>query len=213
LNCNTRNRHGLIALFITLLILFELASYLTAIPVARDQYFQMYLLGANETPANYYPGNSSNLHVRELLQWHLGVVNSMGSLQYVSIRVRLGNQTIMPPNDTTGIPSQAPLVMSLERFVQDNETWQTSFDWYILNSTRNSAGLIYVSQLMIDNVTYTLANPLSCSKTGPCVFRLIFELWTWNVSLAQFQFGWSNGDERRTAWLEFWFSLLVQGAK
>jgi hypothetical protein len=132
----------------------------------------------------------------------------MGSVQYVSVRVKLGNQTILPPNDTLAVPSPAPLVTEFSRFMLDNETWHLPFEWQVANYTTAADGQVHIAELTINNVTYTLQHPPTCAAIGSCNFRLLFELWTWSVDIQDFQIGWGTSDQRRIAWLQLWFNLI-----
>jgi len=167
---------------------------------------ELYALGANGMASDYYPNNSSLIQVGEDVTWYLGVGNQMGSMQLVDIRVKLGNQTILPPNDTTSQPSPAPQFAELTQFLADNGTWEIPFIWKILNFTTQQ-GLSRILQLEINNVTYTLQNAPACSGTASCRLRFIFELWTWNVAIDGFQFGWTDESQQRIAWLQLWFDI------
>jgi uncharacterized membrane protein len=192
--------------FLVLLLLFETATYLSFTPRYQERFFQLYALGSNGTVENYFPDNQSLLSIGESIRWHIGVVNDMGLTQLVSIQVKLGNETIRPPNDTLGKPSSAPFVTQFERFLQANETWEFPFYWQILNATSNGRSS-RIEELQINNSTYTLENPPTCIASGPCAFRIIFELWTWDVNIANFQIGWQSSGKTQIAWLQLWFSV------
>jgi hypothetical protein len=188
-----------------------MVAYTTTITRPSEKFLQLYVLGPTGTAGNYYPNNSSSIRTGENVQWNLGLVNNMGSLQYVSIRVKLGNQTIDSPNDTLALPSPAPVITEFKHFILDNETWGVPFDWQIANYTTTTTGLVSIHSLTIDNVTYVLENSPVCPGISSCSFRLIFELWTWNVDSNNFQIGWLNGDQQRIAWLQLWFTLVPVG--
>jgi len=203
---NPRTLRGLLPVFLTLLVLFEAAAYTVTTPGPRESFFELYALGANGLAGNYYPSNSTFIEPGTPVTWYIGISNQMGFLQFVDIRVKLGNQTINPPNDTTASPSPAPLIVEFRRFIPDNGTWEIPFVWQVLNfTTRN--GYSRILQLKIDDITYSIQDSPTCTSLKSCRFRFIFELWTWSVSSADFQIGWWNGDQRRIAWLQLWFSL------
>ena len=203
---NLQSLRSLLPVFLTFLILFEAAAYTATTPGPRESFFQLYVLGPNGMASDYYPNNSAYITVGEPVTWYIGVSNQMGSMQFVDIRIKLGNQTIDPPNDTTASPSPAPLVAEFERFIQDNGTIEIPFVWKILNFTSQS-GRPRLLQLQIDNATYSIQNSPMCSSFSSCRLRLVFELWTWNVNISDFQIGWWNGDQRQIAWLQLWFYL------
>jgi len=186
-----------------------MVAYATIVPGPSEKFFQLYVLGPTGITGNYYPNNSSNLQIDEIAQWNLRLVNDMASIQYVSIRVKLGgNQTTDSPNETLAQPSPAPLITEFKHFILDNETWEVPIDWQIANYTTTTGGQVSIHSLTIDNVTYVLDNSPVCSGINSCSFRLIFEIWTWNVDSNNFQFGWFDGDQHRVAWLQLWFTLV-----
>jgi len=58
-------------------------------------------------------------------------------------------------------------------------------------------------ELQINNQTFPLQD--SAAPNG-YNFRLIFELWTWNVDSGAFEFGWWQATEHHVAWLQLWFN-------
>jgi hypothetical protein len=198
---------GLLPVFFTLLILFEILAYTATVTRPQGRFFQLYALGSTGSAGNYYPNNSTFLQVGETVEWSLRVVNDMGSLQYVGVRVKLGNQTINPPNDTLGTASPSPLIAEFDQFVANNSTWQIPFVWQISNYTLAPDGLVNIRSISINNETYATQGPVSCPSMNACSLRMIFELWTWNVDTAAFQIGWVVGGQRHIAWLQIWFNL------
>jgi len=204
---NVHSLRILLPLFLTSLLIFEAAAYVTLTPRPHQTFLQEYALGAGGLASDYYPNNSTFIQQEEFVKWYIGVSNQMGSLQFVDIQVKLGNQTIAAPNDTTLIPSPAPLIVEFKRFIQNNETWTFPFVWRILNFTTTATGRTRIVQMQINNVTYLLQNSPTCASLSSCGFRFIFELWTWNIDLAQFQIGWWNEGTQQIAWLQLWFDI------
>jgi hypothetical protein len=198
----TTNRRTLLVVFITLLIISETVVYVATTPRPQKEFFQIYVLGANHMAAGYYPNNDTNIRVGEQVNWYLGVTNFMGSVQLVALRIKLGNATISAPDDTNAAPSQAPLVIEFERFLQNNETWEFPFAWQILR-TSPTAGSTHILGLLINSETILLSE---ASALGGRNFRFIIELWTWDTDSANFQFGWFAPIEHRVAWLQLWFN-------
>jgi hypothetical protein len=199
---STQNRRTLIAVFITLIITFEVIAYIATTPRQQDHYFQLYLLGANHTVSDYYPGNNAKLYASERITWYLGVSDNMGTVQFVSIRVKISNQSIPPPDDQQALGSPAPTIAEFVKFLQNNETWEVPFIWTISNITL-SYGSAHIVILQINNETYQVPD---WTANHGYNFRLIFELWTWQPYSNSFGFGWTNDDERQVAWLQMWFN-------
>jgi hypothetical protein len=153
--------------------------------------------------ADYYPNNNTDISIGEPVTWYLGVTDNMGSVQLVSVRVKIGNQTIKPPNDQNGTESPAPLVAEYMRVLQDNDTWETPFVWTITDAVSTGASTRLLT-LQFNNETYVLQDS---TASGGINFRLIFELWTLEVDSNTFQFGWIASGEHRVAWLQVWFNM------
>ena len=213
-----RYKHrNLIPIFLIFFVTFELLAYATTATRPTQPFFELFVLGSSGAATGYYPNatNSRFLAVGESLNWTLSVVNQMGSMQLVDIRVKLGNETINSPNDTEATPSPAPLVAELEHFMLANETWMLPFSWYVANYTL-SDGRVMITKLSINNVTYAIQDSPICqasSSVESCSFRLIFELWTWNTNTGNFQVGWWNGQRQIIAWLQIWFGLAPPSPK
>jgi hypothetical protein len=201
----SHNKRTIITVFITLLIICEMIAYVTTTPRPSEQFFQLYVLGADHSAAEYYPKNDSNIGIGEPVTWYLGVINNMGSVQLVSIRVKLSNETIEAPNDTQALESPAPVLTDFSRFLQDNETWEVPFVWSILNAT-SRVGSTRILVLEVDNETYMIPN---WTATNGYNFRFTFELWTWQTETNAFEFGWGAGAERHVAWLQVWFNMVT----
>lgn len=203
---NPHTFRRLLPVLLTFLLLFEAAAYTATTPKPREGYLELYALGANKLASNYYPNNSPFIQPGQSVTWYIGVTNQMGSIQFVDIRVKLGNQTLEAPKDSTASPSLAPLVVEVRRFILNNGTWEIPFIWRVLNFT-TLGGYSRIVQLQIGNATYSLPNSPTCSRLGSCRLRFIFELWTWNVDIGDFQIGWRNGNQHRIAWIQLWFNL------
>jgi hypothetical protein len=199
----SQNRRNLLVVFFTLLIIFEMFAYVATTPRPREQFFQLYVLGANRLLSDYYPNDDPNIRVGDLVRWYVGATDFMGSVQLVVIRIKLGNQTIRPPDDTQAQPSPAPLITEFSRFIQDNETWEMPFFWQVVNADvrGRSTGIL---EMQINNETYQIPGLTAVDGYN---FRLIVELWTWETESGTLQFGWPSGGEQRVAWVQVWFNM------
>jgi hypothetical protein len=168
-----------------------MVAYVATTPRPQEQFFQIYVLGSNRLAADYYPNDNPNILPGEPVTWYLGVTNFMGNTQYAAIVIRLGNQTIDPPNDTLGLPSPAPLVAEYGQFV-----------WSITQLTVAN-GSTRITQLQINNQTYQLPNSMAQNGYN---FRIIIELWTMQSDTGTLQFGWNTAGVHRVAWLQVWYN-------
>ena len=195
-----------LVVFLTLLIVCETLAYVVNTPRPSEQFFQLYLLGSNHMAADYYPNNSTDLPLGTRVTWSVGVTDNMGSVQLVSVRVKLGNQSISPPEDQNALPSPSPVVTDFGRVLQNNETWEFPFVWSISNATL-SGNSTRILTVQINDETYQFSD---WSASYGYNFRLIFELWTWQEDANSFEFGWvTSGNERHVAWLQVWFNMTT----
>jgi uncharacterized membrane protein len=201
----SQNKRVLIVVFISLIVVFEMIAYVATTPRPSEQFFQLYVLGSNGMAANYYPANNPDISPNETITWYLGATDFMGNVQFVDIRVKLGNQTINPPDDQLGLPSPSPLITEFQHFTQNNETWQFPFAWRVTNAELVN-NRMRILTLEINNETYQVAD---WSARSGYNFRLIFELWTWDTNTGAPQFGWQTNGERRVAWLQIWFNMTA----
>lgn len=199
----SRNLRKLIVVFVILIVLCESIAYVTTTPRPREQFFQLYVLGVNHTTSHYYPNDNTNILLGEPVTWYLGVVNNMGTVQLVSIRAKISNETIKPPNDQQTVAAAAPVITDFARVLDDNETYEISFVWSISNATQ-SGKTMHILALQIDNETYTISD---WSASNGYNFRLIFELWTWQTDSNAFEYGWNTAGDRHAAWLQLWFNM------
>lgn len=202
---SSQNKRTLIMVFITLLVVFEMIAYVATTPRPSEQFFQLYVLGSKRMAADYYPNNDTDISPNETVSWYLGATNSMGNVQFAEVRVKLGNQTINPPDDQQALPSPAPLVTEFQRFTQDNETSEFPFVWSVTN-VRFANNSAHILELEINGEPFQVVD---CSARSGYNFRLIFELWTWDTNAGAFQFGWETGGEHRVAWLQLWFNMTT----
>jgi hypothetical protein len=199
----SRNVRASMVLFVTLLVIFELFAYVITTPVPTEQFLQIYVLGVNHAAVNYFPRNDSDIKIGETMVWYIGLADNMDTFELVSVRVKIANMTISPPNDEYGLESPAPVLTDFDRFLQSNETWEFRFVWDVWNATKSN-GTTRILDLGIGNDTYQIAD---WSAKGGYNFRLIFELWTWETESNAFEFGWSTNGEPRTAWVQIWFNM------
>ena len=197
----------LLVTFIVFLVFCEALVYVATTPRPNEQFMQLYVLGPNQLAAGYYPNNNPNINIREQISWYLGVTNDMGTTQLISVRVKISNQTIEPPNDTLALESPARPIAEFVKALQSNETWLAPFVWSVTNASI-SGGSTRILTLQLNNETYHLSN---WSASSGYNFALIFELWTWQSNINSFEFGWNANGEHRVAWLQLWFNMTNVG--
>jgi len=174
------------------------------LPRGQEKFLALAVLGEEGMAEKYYPGDDPNIGVGENVNWTLYIYNHMGEAQYVAVRVKLLNSTILPPNSADCVPSSAPVVYEIRDVLLNNETRLHVFSWSIEEAGRfgDSVGISLLS------VNGDLVEAEFYSMDG-YNFRLVFELWVFDDKLDDFRFGWSYGDEPRCVWNQLWFNMTL----
>jgi len=192
-------------IFISATIIFSALAYVAVTPKPKEQFFQLYVLGETRIAERYYPDNNPNIPVGRLVQWYLGTTNFMGSVQYLVIKVKLGNTTIKAPDDINYIPSPAPVLLEFRKVLMDNETWELPFAW-IIGEISEEGDMTYATVLVIDVKDGVEVQRGQVGALNGYNFRIIFELWSFDPVTEELMFGWRAGGEQRAAWLQVWFN-------
>ena len=193
-----------LSVFILSLILSSAVAWVGLSPRPIEPFFALATLGEGMKAERYYPGNSSNIAVGTPIQWYVTIYNHMGTAQYVLLRVKLLNQTMIPPDPRNNIPSPAPAFIEFWRVLAHNETWVFSFRWLLANVSFAVDSLI-VNRLVVNDIS--VDEGLGVRALNGYNFRIVLELWIHNVDTGQFEFYWSSGRERRSAWNQIWFNV------
>ena len=197
----TEERKRFITIFIASILIYSTIAYISTTPRPKERFFQLYILGENKMAERYYPNDDPNISSNKTVQWYLGVTNFMGSVEYIIIKAKLGNQTLQPPNETSTTPANLPTLIEFKRILLDNETWETPFAWKIVNVDMKG-GTAFLT-LNVNDKTVTVREV--GAKDGHN-FRIIFELWTLDKEAKNHIFGWKTQGQRRAAWLQIWFN-------
>lgn len=154
---------------------------------------------------SYFPGDNATIKPGVPLRWQLGVMNFMGSVQYVAVKAKLGNAATESPNGVGGEPAPMPALIEFRRVLTDNETWVFPFAWVVTEARQDGNAM----QLTLDvngvNVESRVQAPFGDN------FRMIFELWTLAPGSDDMSFGWvdPSSTERRAPWIQVWFNMTL----
>jgi hypothetical protein len=136
------------------------------------------------------------------MDWTIGVVNEADSVQFIRIVAKLSNSSVVSPNPQNGTPGGGTIVAEYERVVLRESKWDVPFDWEILAVGTKGTSTILTMQVggglprTVDNLT----------AGGGRNFRIVFELWTYDLRTNSFGFGWNDDGVTRFAWLQLWFN-------
>jgi len=180
-------------------------AYRTLNPPPSEQFFAMWILGFEGLAQNYYPDDNPNLAVGEELNWTLGIYNHMRSIQYVVVRVKVLNSTLVGPDDLTGTPSPITPLYEFTRVLLDNETWSIPFIWNIQNITQRGP-MSMLSGLLVNQIPFNGELAMAVSGFN---YRLVFELWFYDQTKNDLAFSWREDDSYRSVWTQVWFNATT----
>jgi len=170
-------RNLLIAVTLIGILLF--ASPVIALfikPPVGEQFSVIYMLGKNHTfdnvPFNVQAGIQYSLY--------LGVVNQMGSSQYYTCSVKLGDENSSLPDTTLETPSSLPALYEYKALVLGGATWETPLTFQITNAsfTNNVCELYGIA---LNEIQYSIDIPLFWDSThSGYYYNLLVELSTYN---------------------------------
>jgi len=179
-------------------IFSSVASYV--ISPKPEQPFMGFGVFSQQGLQGYVPSNMT-ITPPQTFDWNLTVTNRTSKEQFIMVIVRIGNSTTSSPNVTSPAPTPSELG-KMERFVSDGETSNIDFTWTI-ESTNRTGNLVFVNlQINGQSVSSAPVGAASGSK-----FRLIFELWTFDLSSGSFQYGYPGEISQVGTWLQVWFSV------
>ncbi len=187
-----------LVVFISLATIFTSATFYIISPKPAQSYmgFGVY---SQQGLQGYVPGNMT-ITPPQTLNWNLTVANGTGREQFIMVIVRIGNSTTFSPN-VTSPATPLPELGRLDRFVSDGETSNINFTWTV-ESTNQTGDLVFLN-LQINGQSVSSAPIGSVSGSN---FRLIFELWTFDLSSGSFEYGYPGEFAQIGTWLQVWFS-------
>lgn len=192
-----------LTVFVSACLIFSMLAYIAVTPRPKEQFFQFYALDESRTVEHYYPKDNPTIPLDTSVKWFLGVTNFMNSIQYVAIKVKLGNSTLAPPDETQAKPAPIPVLFEFRKVLTNNETWEFPFTWSI-KEVQVVGNMIQVTHLTINDETIIVSN---IGAEHGYNLRLILELWSFNRDEDRFIFGWYASQERKCAWLQLWFNV------
>jgi uncharacterized membrane protein len=197
----SKERRQFLTMFSVILLVSFMISYMTTTPRPKEEFFQFCILGEEKTAAKYYPNDNSTIKPNVEIRWYVSVENYMGTLQYVLVKVKLGNETLAAPDEINAIPADLPIITEFRRLLMDNETWEISFTWMITDITSKN-DMVFLT-LEVNGKAILI---MEVGARDGRRFRMIFELWTLDKESGDFIFGWKARGSRKVAWLQLWFN-------
>jgi uncharacterized membrane protein len=169
-------------------------------PLKEEPFLELAVLGENKKAENYYPENDPTINIGEEVNWNIHIYNHMGKEEYVFLRIKLLNSTMIPPDSSNYIPSPAPVAYEIIESLANNETIIIPLTWTI-NSIDTNLGFTNIQSITI-NGEIKQVNVWDANGNN---FRIIIELWTFDKRLEKIDFGWQSEEGKKCAWTQIWF--------
>jgi hypothetical protein len=173
-------------------------------PKYEERFFELGLLGKDKKAEGYYPNDNSTLEVGSPILWYIYVHNHMGSVQDVSVRVKLLNSTMETPNDREHKPSPYPFFIEFPLSLSTDETMLVPFSWSILEAVSRNDSIV-IKRLIVNNQTVEVDVPTFSDNS----FRMVFELWVYDLSSHEYKFEWKYERQFYSASTYIWFRVIL----
>jgi uncharacterized membrane protein len=188
------------AIIAILIITISLIS--TFWPRYEMQFIELGLLGKDKVAKDYFSNENSTVSLGTQVSWYIYIHNHVEGSQTVIIKIKLVNSTMQIPNDEEHIPSPSASFIELSVPLLDNETLMVPFSWSI-TEIASQGDLIFLRQLIVNNQSVNL----DVSTFSNSFFQMIFELWVYNQSSQEYEFGWQSSQGLSSASLHIGFRV------
>jgi hypothetical protein len=151
---------------------------------ASQHFSDLYILGSNHT----FDGIPFNIIAGQTYSLYLGVGNHMGSSEYYTCVVKMGNESASPPNSTLKTVSPLPALYDYKTFVTDGATYEAPLTFQVDQITFNDS-MSQLSSIAINGIEYStnLYSAWNSNRTG-YYYNLFVELSTYNSTLSTTQY-------------------------
>src|SRR2546426_9706214 len=190
-----------ILLFASFSLIYSSIAYYTLSRPPAQEFMAWGVFSASGSLSNYFSGSEANVPAGKSLSWHFAVTNRMGSIQYVQVVYRLGNNTSISPNATVS-GEAVPQLGNSSIFIPNAQTALVNFTWSITSRT-SRGGLILLNMTINGKQVST-----SVGAVGGQKIRFFFELWAFDVASDLFQYGDKGANYRVGVSLTVWVNSV-----
>ena len=170
-------------------------------PRNEMNFIEMGLLGEHKMASGYFPNEDNILSADSEIKWFIYLHNHLETTQKVIVRVKLVNSTMDIPDDQKHLPSSQIFLIELPSSLSIDETTLLPFSWSVLEATSQEDS-INLRRIMINDQAIEVNVSDSINS-----FRLIFELWVYNSSSQEYEFGWESEKGLSSSSIYMTFSL------
>jgi hypothetical protein len=188
-------------MFVSLSIIFSSVTYY-ATSNQPAQPFMAFGISSSHGLLQYIPHSNFTITPPQTTNWTITISNEMNTAQYAMIVVTLGNSTTQSPNSTTPTPAVTEL-SAMQMFLGIGQTSQLSFSWTVQSA--NQTGRLVFLNMYINGQSTT--GQVQTGAASGHNFRLIFELWTYDINTESFEYGYPGMNGTVGEWLQVWFNV------
>jgi hypothetical protein len=196
-------RKEVFAIYVGFLIMTSLIAWVYAHQPSTEQFASVSLLGSNNTAADYFPSNITTVTLNEQIQWNAQIYNHMGTAQLFLVYIKLSNTSYtLGPNATSNSPNQEPPVAQFYRAVLNGETWNIPLQWSLTGESI-AGGSTTIKNMTVNG---SPASPVGASAVGGRGFRIIVELWSYDVEDKSFIFSFEANEVLESIFNQIYFN-------
>jgi hypothetical protein len=193
-----------VSVVFSLVLIASAPVAMTYFPRKIQPFSTIAVLGEEGKIGQYFPEDNPAIEIGDRINWTLYLYNHMGKTQYFVVKIKLLNSTMQAPNSTLRVPSPAPVVFEVHRFLLHDETSLCIFDWSLLNITKIRSSTRVDSMIINDKIIHTNVQAVNGNN-----FRLVLELWVYDVSTEKVDFGYKSSEESYGSWNQIWFNTTI----
>ena len=194
-----------VSIYILTVILILTPLLIKNISITTEKFLSLGILGQNNQIEQYFPRNNPVIQINQNMNWSIYISNNYNEVKYLSIYVKLLNETSKAPNTIDSSPSISPIIYSRELIVLNGQEILLPFNWSLLKYEIEGEDII-LNDLIINN---DLISDLDIKGNR---FRLIFELWVFDENNKEFKFNWYNENNiNHCSWNQAATVLLERG--
>jgi Protein of unknown function (DUF1616) len=171
-------------------------------PKSEEQFIELGLLGRNKMAEDFFQNSNSTVTVNSQNDWYIFIHNHMENSQNILIKVKLLNSTMEIPDDQEHKPSPYASFAEFPISLSNNETLLFPFSWSI-TGLDYVGGSVVLRQMMINEATTNI----NVTTSSTSYFQMVFELWVYNNSSEEYDFGWTSGEGFSSASLHIGFRV------
>jgi hypothetical protein len=188
---------------LVLLLIVAIALISSIWPVQEERFFELGLLGKNETADSYFANDNSVVDLGSASSWFIYVHNHMGTPQTTIVKAKLLNSTMQMPNNQQNQPSNGISFANFPLTLSTNQTTLVPFTWSIADAKLQN-GVVNITRLIVNGQDVAI----DISAPANSTFNIVFELWVQNQA-GQYNFSWDSGNGLRSASIYIMFDVSI----